>query len=116
MDFVRSVYQDVDTLDVHKLIAHLTDDCVFVFGNAAPITGHAAIEGLLCGFFGAIAGIRHEIEECWEANGAIISRMRVTYTRKDRIRKSYPAAVIWRMRGPLIKEFLIYCDNSSLLD
>lgn len=116
MDFVRSVYKDVDTLDVHKLLAHLTNDCILVFGNAKPVSGHAAAERFLSGFVGMIAGMAHEIEECWEVGEVIISKMRVTYTRKDRLQKTYPAVVIWRMRGPLIREFLIYCDNSSLFD
>lgn len=114
MEFVRNVYKDIDTLDAKKLVAHLTDDCIFVFGNLDPLVGHAAVERLLGSFFQALDAMAHEIEECWKVDETIISRMRVTYTRKDRLRKSYPAAVIWRMQGRRIREFLIYCDNSSL--
>lgn len=116
MEFVRSVYKDVDTLNVHKLVTHLTNDCILVFGNAKPVSGRAATERFLSDFVEMIAGMAHEIEECWKVDEVIISKMRVTYTRKDHIQKTYPAAVIWRMRGPLIREFLIYCDNSSLFD
>lgn len=114
MDFVRSVYKDVDGMDVRKVSAYLTEDCILVFGNAPPVVGHRAIEGYTGGFMEMLAGIAHDIDEAWSVDDVVISRMRVTYTRKDGKRKSYPAAVIWRMRGPRISEYRIYVDNSTL--
>lgn len=112
--FVRSVYRDVDTRELPRLLAHLTQDCTFVFGNAEPVTGHAAIEDFVGGFMGMIAAMEHRTEEAWRAGDAVFARLRVTYTRHDAIQKSYPASVIWRMHGPLIREFRIFVDNSNL--
>lgn len=114
IDYVRSVYADIDTMDVKKLTKHLTDDCNFVFANAEPKVGKPAVEEFIGGFMQAIGGIKHEIDESWRSDDVVVSRLRVTYTRKDGARKTYPAAVIFRMRSELIKDFLIYVDNSTL--
>lgn len=115
-DYVKRVYADVDTMDVRKLLEHLTEDCAFVFGNAEPLSGHAAIEVHVGGFMGMIAGMAHEIEDVWRVDDVVIVRTKVTYTRKDRSQVSYPAAIILRLRGDRICEFRIYVDNSTLFN
>ncbi|TKC92264.1 nuclear transport factor 2 family protein [Trinickia terrae] len=114
IDFVRNVYRDVDAMDPRRLTAHLTPDCTFVFANADPVTGSAAIESHLRAFMEMFDGMTHEIDAAWRAGDVVISRLRVAYRRKDGIRKVYPAAVIWRMRGELIGEFTVFIDASTL--
>lgn len=115
-DYVSRVYADVDSMDVRKLLAHLTEDCAFIFGNAEPVIGHPAIQAYIGGFMGMIAGIVHEIEDVWRVDDVVIVRQKVTYTRKDQSQVSYPAAIIWRLRGERICEFRIYVDNSTLFN
>lgn len=112
--FMQAVYRDIDSRDIQRLLAHLTPDCHFVFGNAPPLAGHAEVAAQVGGFLGVIAGIRHDVDEAWQVGDVVIGRLRVTYTRHDGAVRSYPAAVIWRLQGPLVHEFRIYVDNSTL--
>ena len=114
IEYVRSVYADIDTMDVKKLTKHLTDDCNFVFANAEPKVGKRAVEEFIGGFMQAIGGLRHEVDESYRVDDVVFSRLKVHYTRNDGAIKSYPAAVLFRMRSELIKDFLIYVDNSTL--
>lgn len=111
---VRSTYKDIDTMDVGKLISHLTQDCQFIFANMEPLVGHGAIESNIGGFMASLERMVHSVVEAWRVDAVIFSRLQVTYRRRDGVEKSYPAAVLWRMRGPLISEFRIYVDNSDL--
>ena len=43
IQLVRDIYSDIDTMDVRKLLQHLTPDCSFVFANAEPLVGHEAV-------------------------------------------------------------------------
>ncbi|MDO3622403.1 nuclear transport factor 2 family protein [Ralstonia pseudosolanacearum] len=114
IDFVRRVYRETDTMDVRRLSAYLTHDCTLCFANGAPLVGRAAIEHDLGGFMAMVDGMRHEIDDAWRIDDTILSRLQVTYTRKDGVRKRYPAAIIWRMRGHRISRFEIYVDISTL--
>jgi ketosteroid isomerase-like protein len=114
LEFVKNVYRDVDSLDASKLVAHLTPDCTFIFGNAEPIIGHQAIIQYIGGFGSMVAGLAHDVDEVWTIGEMVFICQRVTYTRMDGSQVSYPAAVVWRMKGQYIDEFRIYVDNSTL--
>ena len=114
VEFVQGVYEDVDSLEVPRFISRLTEDCVFIFGNADAVSGHSAIASYFGAFSEMIADIAHVVDEAWTFDGAIISTVRVTYTRKDMSTLSCPAMVLWRMQDELIKEYRICVDNSAL--
>lgn len=113
-DFAAAAFGAVDAMDVERFATHLTDDCVFIFGNAEPVVGKAAIAAYVDGFFSMLAGLRHDLLDVWQVADVIINRIQVTYTRRDGHRMSFPCAVIWRMRDGRIADYRIFIDNTPL--
>jgi hypothetical protein len=93
--FATSVYEAIDTMDEKKLAPFLTEDCTFVFGSSKAVVGRAASADASKAFMALIAGIKHDLADVWRVDDNIISRMTVTYTRKD----GFPAVTIWRVKG-----------------
>jgi ketosteroid isomerase-like protein len=112
--FVTSVYKAIDTMDQKELAPFLTEDCTFVFGNAKPVVGRAAGAEASKQFMAKIAGIKHDLGDVWRVNDDIISRIKVTYTRKDGKKMSFPAVTIWHVEGKQIADYRIYVDNTPL--
>ena len=113
-EFAASVYEACDSMDENRFAAFLTEDCTFVYANAAPVNGRAASSSYVKAFMDMVAGIRHELLEVWQCSDVIIARVKVTYTRKDESILVVPAMTLWRMRGSEISEYLIYVDVSLL--
>jgi ketosteroid isomerase-like protein len=113
-EFATAVYDAVDTMDEKRLASFLTENCIFVFGNAEPVIGRTAAADYSKGFMQMIAGIKHVLSNAWSVDGRIISQVTVTYTRKDGKQMSFPAVTIWRMEGTQIADYRIYVDNSPL--
>jgi ketosteroid isomerase-like protein len=112
--FVTSVYKAIDTMDEKELAPFLAEDCTFVFGNAKPVVGRAANADASKAFMATIAGIKHDLADVWKVDDNIISRMTVTYTRKDGKKMSFPAVTIWRVEGKQIADYRIYVDSTPL--
>ena len=112
--FVRSVYRAIDSMDEKQLAPFLTEDCIFVFGNAKPVHGRAASAEASKAFLAKLAGIKHDVDDVWRVNDDIISRIKVTYTRKDGKEVSFPGVTIWRVQGKQIADYRIYIDNTTL--
>jgi ketosteroid isomerase-like protein len=112
--FATSVYKAIDTMDEKELAPFLTEDCTFVFGNAKPVVGRAAGAEASKQFMAKIAGIKHDLDDVWRVNDDIISRIKVTYTRKDGKKMSFPAVTIWHVEGKQIADYRIYVDNTPL--
>jgi ketosteroid isomerase-like protein len=114
MAFAASVYEAIDSMDEKKLAPFLTENCIFVFGSAAPVFGREASADASKAFMALIAGIKHDLEDVWRFGDNIVSRMTVTYTRRDGKKMSFPAVTIWRVEGQQIADYRIYVDNTSL--
>ena len=112
--WVKRLFATIDSSDADAFVAFLTEDSVFVFGNAAPVAGKAAIRDLLVGFFGSIRALRHEVKETWILPDVVVATGRVTYTRHDGSTLEVPFADVLRMRKDLVREYLIYIDASKL--
>jgi ketosteroid isomerase-like protein len=112
--FASSVYKAIDTMDEKELAPFLTENCTFVFGNAKPVVGRAASADASKAFMALIAGIKHDLADVWSVDDNVISRMTVTYTRKDGKKMSFPAVTIWRVEGKQIADYRIYVDNTPL--
>jgi hypothetical protein len=61
-----------------------------------------------------IAGIKHRLLDVWAFDDAIVSRIEVTYARKDGSTLTVPAATIWRVRDRQIDDYRIYIDVAPL--
>jgi hypothetical protein len=111
---VTRLFQGIDNLDTDAFLAFLSDDVLFRFGNADPVTGKAAVGEAVGGFFGSVKGIRHELSASWEEDGVIICHGTVTYTRHDATTLSVPFANILGIENKLINKYLIFVDISEL--
>ena len=112
--WLDDLFATIDRKDADGFVAHLTEDGTFVFGNADPVRGRTAIRDLLAGFFGSIRGLRHDLREKWVVPGGAVVTGRVTYTRHDGSTLEVPFADVFRMRGHLVHDYLIYVDASKL--
>lgn len=112
--WIKRVFASVDAKDTETFLSFLDDKGEFRFGSMPAVVGKQAIRNAVDGFFAGIKGLRHEILETWRHSGTVICQGRVTYTRTDGSKVTLPFANIWRMRGNLIKEYLIYIDIQPL--
>ncbi|MFP3501650.1 nuclear transport factor 2 family protein [Burkholderia sp. SIMBA_062] len=113
-EFATSLYEVCDSMDEQRFASFLTEDCRFVYANSEPVVGRNEAAAYVAGFMALIAGIKHNLVEVWQCDDVIVSRMNVTYTRKDQTKLTVPAMTVWRMRGQLVAEYLIYVDVSPL--
>ena len=104
----------VDRQDAAAFAEAFDPDGVFIFGNAEPVIGRAAIEAAVSAFFGVIRGLRHDLHDVWLVDDAVISRVTVTYTRYGGTMVSLPAATIWHEKAGLITDYRIYADLAPL--
>lgn len=111
----EAVFAAVDRQDAAAFAGAFDPDGVFVFGNAAPVAGPAAIEAAVSNFFRILDGLRHELHDVWEAGDAVISRLTVTYIRLDGTTVTLPAATIWHGQYGAITDYRIYADLGPLL-
>lgn len=113
-DFAKSVFSTIDGQNSAGFLAFLDPEAVFIFGNAPPVHGSAAIGEAADRFFDAITELHHEVEQVWHINDFIICRLSVTYTAHDGRLLQLPAATIWQLAGDKITDYRIYIDNSPL--
>lgn len=111
---VETVFAAVDRQDAAAFAAAFAPDGVFVFGNAEPVVGRAAIAAAVSAFFGALRGLQHEIVDVWQLGDTVITRLTVTYERHNGTAVTLPAATIWRGCRGAITDYRIYADLEPL--
>ena len=112
--WVTTLFHALDAFDADAFASFLTDDAIFVFGNAQPVKSKQAIRDVVASFFTSINAIRHDLLETWTLPQVVICRGTVTYTRHNGSQLRVPFANIFKLRNGLIQDYLIYVDNSQL--
>ena len=112
--WVTTLFHALDAFDADTFASFLTDDAIFVFGNAEPVRGKHAIRDVVASFFTSISAIRHDLLETWPLPQTAICRGTVTYTRHSGSQLCVPFANIFKLQNGLIQDYLIYVDNSRL--
>ena len=113
-DYASEVYEAVDSKDERRLARFLTENCTFVYANSEPVIGRENIAESSKNFLALIAGIKHQLLDVWAFDDVIVSRLEVTYTRKDGSTLTVPAVTIWRVRNKQIDDYRIYIDVAPL--
>ncbi|WP_168788679.1 nuclear transport factor 2 family protein [Paraburkholderia aromaticivorans] len=113
-EYASEVYEAVDSTDEQRLARFLTENCTFVYGNSEPVIGRANVAESSKKFMALIAGIEHHLLDVWAFEDVIVSRLEVTYTRKDGSTLTLPAVTIWRVRSRQIDDYRIYIDVTPL--
>lgn len=112
--WVRGFYAAVDSFDLNRHMAVLTDDVQMTFGNNPTMVGHDAVRAGIEAFFRTIAGLQHRFRNVWEHGNEAIVEADVDYTRKDGRVVTIPALTVLRRRGNLIDNIRVYVDHEPL--
>ncbi|MBM4256559.1 MAG: nuclear transport factor 2 family protein [Deltaproteobacteria bacterium] len=112
--WVPTLFRALDAFDANTFASFLTDDAIFVFGNAEPLKGKQTIRDGVAQFFASIKAIRHDLVESWTVPDAIICRGIVTYTRHSGSQLKVPFANVFKLQNERIQGYLIYIDNTQL--
>jgi ketosteroid isomerase-like protein len=114
MEWWNSLLASIDGKDTTKFLSYLAEDGEFVFGNAPPAVGHAAIGAAVSGFFGTIQRSQHQLLKTWADADSAVGEGRVTYTRLDGSTITLPFVDVFHFRGDKIGRYLIYMDVNPL--
>lgn len=113
-EWLTGMFAAVDAFDVDRFLTFLSPECEFRFANAPSVYGHEAIRQAVGGLFAAIKGISHKDLEAWVNPDTTIASGHVTYVRQNDTELTVPFAVIFRLDHGLVRQYLIYVDNSQL--
>jgi len=112
--WLEKLGETIDAKDADGFAAYLTENGIFRFGNQPDVVGRQAIRDYVAAFFTMHNGSRHEIVNFWDHGDSIIWQGRVTYTRLDKKQVTVNFTNIFYMTDNLIREYLIYIDNTPL--
>ena len=108
------LFAAIDANDAAAFVAYLTDDAVFRFGSAPAVSGRAAIEAAVGGFFDTIGGCSHRVTNLLGNGSTLICEGDVTYRRHDGSEITLPFADVFEYDDELIAQYKIYMDISPL--
>jgi ketosteroid isomerase-like protein len=112
--WLESIGKSIDSMNADNFVQYLTDDCTFRFGNQPDVKGKIATRDYVAGFFKLIGGSEHKLINFWTADNTVVWQGEVLYTRLDGNKVSINFVNIFYMNNELIKDYLIYIDNSPL--
>lgn len=111
----RPLFAAIDAADPVRFADFLAADAQFRFGNYEPVHGRDAVRAYVTGFFGSIAGLRHELVALVRAGDVVTAHGHVTYTRHDGSTLRVPFANVFHLDDAgLIRDYLIFIDNHEL--
>ncbi len=114
LDWAPQLFQAIDRMDSRSFAQFLTEDAIFQFGNAKPVIGRQNVRDAVGGFFSSIKGIGHKLLGRWQVDDVVFIQGEVTYTRKDDKSVTVPFLNLFKMKGPLVSQYVIYVDVSPL--
>lgn len=112
--WIDELFATIDRKDHLAFAAFLLPDALFRYGNSAPVHGRAAIAEVVAGFFSALHGLQHLVEDRWLLRDTAIVTGSVIYTRHDKSQLQVPFANVLKLQEAGIHEYLIFVDNSAL--
>ena len=112
--WVTDLFRAVDTMDADRFVAFMAEDVFFRAGSSETLRGRAAVRDDIGSLFSKIKGIHHELSDTWVHGDVVVVHGTVTYTRRDETTLTVPFADIWKMKGDLVQDYLIFIDNTKL--
>lgn len=112
--WMQQLFAAIDNKDTAGFTARLSPDVHFRFGNTPALNGRAQVGESISYLFQSIAGLKHQLLDVWEADGATICRGEVCYTRLDGSTLEVPFINVLKRGSETIDEYLIYVDASQL--
>lgn len=112
--WLESIGTSIDSMNADNFVKFLTDDCTFRFGNQPEVKGKKETRDYVAGFFQMIGGSKHKVLDYWTRNDTVVWQGEVLYTRLDGKNVTVNFVNIFHMKDDLIKDYLIYIDNTPL--
>lgn len=101
----------VDTLRVEEMLPFFAESATFTYGNNPAMVGADGIREGLEPFHASIAGLSHEVRNCYPSGPhVIVAEYSATYTRHDGRELTLPAAGVFELAGGLIQAYRVYAD------
>jgi ketosteroid isomerase-like protein len=113
-DRIRNLFIAIDSKVTSDFVSYLTQDCVFIFGNAPAVNGKDEIFNAVDGFYRSIADLTHKVENTIISGDNVVSYGDVKYIRLDGNIVPANFCNVFKMEGDLIKKYQIYVDISQL--
>jgi ketosteroid isomerase-like protein len=115
-DLWERLFAAIDARDASAFVGFLTPDAHFRFANSPMVIGSEAVRAAVAGFFGAIAGCRHQLLRTTSGAASQACEGLVTYTRHDGSAVTLPFGNVLEMRGDKVAAYRIYIDNTPLFE
>lgn len=112
--WLESIGKAIDSRDADKFVEFLTEDCIFRFGNQPEVTGKVATRDYVAEFFKMIGGCEHKVIDFLERDNTVVWQGEVLYTRLDSKKVNVKFVNVFHLKDNLIKDYLIYIDNTPL--
>lgn len=112
--WLTEIGKTIDGKDSAGFADFLTEDGIFRFGNQPEVKGRKAVTDYVEAFFNMIKSSSHEIVNFWNSGSNVIWEGRVHYTRLDGRKVDVNFCNLFYMKGDLIKQYLIFIDNTPL--
>ncbi len=114
IDWLTKIASAIDAKDSDNFASYFTEDGIFRFGNSEPEHGKQNVRNYVAEFFKMIDKSEHKVINFWEKDGSVVWQGEVIYTRLDEKKVNVNFTNILYLNGDLIKEYLIYIDNTPL--
>lgn len=104
------------TKDAARIAKHFAANAVFQIGSMPAVTGRAAVEGMLSGFFAQspFVALEHELLEVYDLDEALIWRANAVYRMPDGSSISTPYVNRVRFAGDECSDYRVHIDLSAL--
>lgn len=114
LSLLEGLFAAVDARDTDRFGRFLTDDAVFRFGSAPPVTGRAAICEAVGAFYATIRELRHELINTLASGDVLACEGEVTYMRHDGSEITLPFTNVFELDGERFAGYRIYIDIAPL--
>lgn len=112
---VRAMCAAVDAGDAEAFASWFADDATYVFANAEPLTGRAAITAATAGAAGALPWVRHTVEQVAEVGDQLFCRFTIETAAPDGTPLALPCVTVIRLAGDRITDYRVHMDLTPAL-
>jgi ketosteroid isomerase-like protein len=106
----KAIFAAFDSKDIEALAALVTDDVRLQIGNADVVKGKREFVEALQAFVRSVASFRHTIVNVWSDRDAVITELKVHYTRLDGSELTLPCCNVFRLRDGAVADYRVYMD------